>query len=590
MAQQPQRCVSPECVTTAMEQPTREISRDDHIAVEPVQKVSSDVHQLPQELWYRVFSFARHLGPLVVTDKYLLNCLNKWRTNHDLVFEYLLRFHATNSTVGCEDSTFVTKPSFRKLSSHPLFLGLGLDHQSKLVHQYCILTSNWAWPLIWGAEACCLDVVKKAVGVMQATKHCQTLPANWANICAEIHSYLRTSLYPNYRSVDDLDSILAGAIFHPSSPVCCALHAACSKGHLEVLEYLLDECDPGFQDLGWPLPIGPYPTLLMTACQAGRKQAVQLLLKKGASVHETNFLGHTPLKFAWEYRHADAMQVLIEAGANVALLSDANFCALHTACQEGNLRMVELLVKAFLLCNIPVNDVDPYLKTYTPMYYAICSGNLDIVRVLLQAQPNIPVRIPRRAFNQACSLGRVEVVEWLLSIGRNLSPDVFKRCYYFSDSHGHTPLISACKSNLNMDAEGAGQAKQCCIVDMLMAKLLEVGADVGVQDNQGLAAIHWVCGLGNPIVVKCMLQHCPELAVKRDAHGRTPLHYACFKPGSVLVAKVLLEYSDECVNVADKQSQTPLSYAFEARNVALIDLLASHGASRVGAQERCVSQ
>jgi ankyrin repeat protein len=73
------------------------------------------------------------------------------------------------------------------------------------------------------------------------------------------------------------------------------LHYACSRGHLEVAQYLLangaivDSMSPG------------YTTPLMMAVQSGNEQLVKLLLDKGADIQVRNTNGLTAIDIAVIY-------------------------------------------------------------------------------------------------------------------------------------------------------------------------------------------------------------------------------------------------------------------------------------------------
>lgn len=68
---------------------------------------------------------------------------------------------------------------------------------------------------------------------------------------------------------------------------------------------------------------------------------------------------------------------------NQALNNDDGFCALHYAAEEGNLEIVELLLKC---------RASPNLQTFrglTPIIIAATKGNIACIQAMLQYEGNL---------------------------------------------------------------------------------------------------------------------------------------------------------------------------------------------------------
>uniref|UniRef100_A0A2K5IW38 Uncharacterized protein n=1 Tax=Colobus angolensis palliatus TaxID=336983 RepID=A0A2K5IW38_COLAP len=128
-----------------------------------------------------------------------------------------------------------------------------------------------------------------------------------------------------------------------------ALHWACSAGHTEIVEFLLQLGVPvnDKDDAGWsPLHI---------AASAGRDEIVKALLGQGAQVNAVNQNGCTPLHYAASKNRHEIAVMLLEGGANPDAKDHYEATAMHRAAAKGNLKMIHILLyyktlRVTLLC------------------------------------------------------------------------------------------------------------------------------------------------------------------------------------------------------------------------------------------------
>jgi ankyrin repeat protein len=118
----------------------------------------------------------------------------------------------------------------------------------------------------------------------------------------------------------------------------------------------------------------------------------------------------------------------------------------------------------------------------------------------------------RTLFHVACSSGRTEMVEFLLSKVQNSSKFV-----NLKDQRGFTPLINATISE-SID---------------IMKRLVHLGADVNARNDDGATAVHFAAGDGNIERVR-FLQESGAILIYKSASG-TPLHWAASKGHSFVV-------------------------------------------------------
>ena len=144
-----------------------------------------------------------------------------------------------------------------------------------------------------------------------------------------------------------------------------SLLVASQRGHLRVVQVLLragaDVCVT--DDEG--------DTCLTLAANFGCTETVRTLLcMPEVDVNQSNNSGFTPLHRAVLEQHADVVQVLIDAGADIGQTGP------HYACFGSNQEIVQMLVEAGA-------DVCVIAARKTCLIIAACRGNTEIVRYLL---------------------------------------------------------------------------------------------------------------------------------------------------------------------------------------------------------------
>lgn len=164
---------------------------------------------------------------------------------------------------------------------------------------------------------------------------------------------------------------------------------------------------------------------------------------------------------------------------------------------------------------------------------ACMEGNIaklqDAVKSFLDGHPDSTARDVVVGFHSegktllhvACSSGKLEVVECLLDFCKGNNNQELKSIVNLQDDRGFTPLMNATISE--------------CIP--LMARLIELGADVNARNKEGASAIHFAAGDGSVPRLTVLLEKGAELSFQ-SASG-TPLHWAAAK-GHALAIEALL--------------------------------------------------
>jgi hypothetical protein len=120
------------------------------------------------------------------------------------------------------------------------------------------------------------------------------------------------------------------------------LMAAAQSGHAGLVGLLLEQgADPS---LG---PVAPGPGPLASAAMGGHVEVVRALLAVGVAVDSQDRLqGTTPLMLASAEGHTGVVGMLLEAGADVRVLDETGWTALHHAVRGGHLAVARRLLAA----------------------------------------------------------------------------------------------------------------------------------------------------------------------------------------------------------------------------------------------------
>jgi ankyrin repeat protein len=372
------------------------------------------------------------------------------------------------------------------------------------------------------------------------------------------------------------------------------LWLACINGSASMVERLLNAgADPSTK-----MPEGD--TALMTAARTGDVRAVKALILRGADVNASeNWKGQTALMWAAAANNAAAVEALVEAGANVQartkhrpvplfqtggfgrraernsdVTKQAGFTALHFAVRAGAADAVKVLLKAGATLRDTTADGTGVLVM------AIASTRFELADWLLEqgADPNAAAqgwtalhqiaytRRPNTGVNNPGLVPRDRLDSLTLaknllarganpnqpatknpdvtSVGRKRLTEVGATPFWVASQtldlpymrllveHGanplvandtaDTPLLAASGLVIEKPGESPGSPEE---VAAAVKFLLDLGADPTTVDNDGNTALHGVAIWGSNEAVELLVRAGAKLDVK-NKRGLTPWRIA----------------------------------------------------------------
>jgi len=269
------------------------------------------------------------------------------------------------------------------------------------------------------------------------------------------------------------------------------LYLASMGGHVDVIRHLVERGGDthGVSRSG--------NTLLHIAAYQGHTGALDALIGLGLDVNAApNQYGHTPLMAALWFNHFDAVQLLIDRGANIQHRDSHGESLLHNAAAQGNFDLAQLFIEHGLDVNVTDNN------GATPLAMA-AAGQPEMVRWLIERGANVQQMGDSAAtpLAMAVGLGDTASVRLLLDAGAEVN------CRGWGTD---MPLYLAVQGH-SPDIAGT---------------LIAHGADLSATDpNYGYTPLHLAAVLGYGEIAELLVSHGMAVDTK-DKEGRTPYFYA----------------------------------------------------------------
>lgn len=242
---------------------------------------------------------------------------------------------------------------------------------------------------------------------------------------------------------------------------------AVKNNQKDIIQKLLDAgIDPNTYD-------GRGHTALHVAAINNAPDVARLLIDRGADPRRgrQNSPEHTPLQDAISFRKIDMVELLAQHGGYVPGFGVDGWSLLHRACDTGNTRAVEALLKAGVNCNERTENGT------TPFLIAVKHGNKELVKILLE-YPEV--------------LGTMNE--------QYIKTDERKRtAFQVAVDLGYIPLVAA---------------------------MIEKGADVNRKGADGMVSLMYAIENANLDLIRLLVESGTDVNASYEPYG-TPLAYAC---------------------------------------------------------------
>ncbi len=202
----------------------------------------------------------------------------------------------------------------------------------------------------------------------------------------------------------------AGADLNAPRQDLTPLMCAAQKGDVEILNLLLGARVSRDSKVKIDKTTYDEVTALMHAAKAGKAEAVKVLLRAGAMVDYQDDEGKTALLYATEAGHVDVVKALLQGGARVDQQfdgHDSRFTALLLACDKNHLEVVKALLQSGA-------NVDYQLDNgITALMIATENGDKDLVSLLLSwyARTDLAAKDGHTALTLATAKGNKDIEE-----------------------------------------------------------------------------------------------------------------------------------------------------------------------------------
>ena len=290
-------------------------------------------------------------------------------------------------------------------------------------------------------------------------------------------------------------------------------------------------------------------TALMIACQKKHVDAIHVLLKAGSDTNIVHKDGDTCLMVAVADNCSDeVLQALIDHGVNVNAQNSLNCTALMTACDDKHADAIHVLLKAGADANIV------HKSGLTCLMAAVSSHCInEVLQAIIDhgANVNATDQTNRTALMKACQEKHVDSIHVLLKAGADTN---------IAHMDGWTCLMCAVDSH--------------CSYEMLQ-EIIDHGADVNVTNKYNRTALMIACERRHEDAIHVLLKAGSDTNIAHT-FGRTCLMVAVANNCSDEVLQAIIDHGAD-VNATNRNNHTALMLACGKRHANAIHVLLNAG-------------
>ncbi|KAF5572802.1 ankyrin repeat [Fusarium pseudocircinatum] len=325
-------------------------------------------------------------------------------------------------------------------------------------------------------------------------------------------------------------------------------------------------------------------TLLIWATMGGHDDAFNLLLRRSANLHSQDLRNRTALLHAVAKGFESTAESLITAGAKIDAIDDACYTAVMLATISGSSNLVERLL--MLGANV---DTKEWRHEKNPLLYAAEHGFETCVALLLNAGAEVDFvdKSGRTPLSWAAGNGHANIVNLLLEKGANpnLKDNYLERTpFLWSIKNEQTAVIEILKekspSELGYGLVPRPVPATSPRLEEIQQRYKAVKPDFDWRKTSGGDLLLWA--LDRPLDhrdrveeddIIFLIEQGADVNVNND-NGTSVLRQACWG-GYVKVVSLLIEKGVD-LNGADEDGRTPLASAAEAGHKEIVQNLLDH--------------
>ena len=320
-----------------------------------------------------------------------------------------------------------------------------------------------------------------------------------------------------------------------------AIYGNCSK---EVLQSIID------QGADVNATNNNNSTALIQASSKGNIDAINVLLSAGANMAIQNVVDNTWIHCAiFGNCSKEVLQSIIDQGADVNARNNQNITALMLASRKGNIDAMNVLLSAGANRTIEDADGDTWI------HYAIYGNcSKEVLQSIIDqgADVNATNKNNTTALMLASEKGNIDAMNVLLRAGADRT---------IEDAEGDTWIHCAIHGN--------------CSKEVLQSQI-DQGADVNATNKTKTTALMLASRREN-INAMNVLIYAGAVRTIEDINGDSWIHYAIHRDCSKDVLQSIIDQGAD-VNARNKKNITALMLACEKGNVDAMNLLITAGA------------
>ena len=383
------------------------------------------------------------------------------------------------------------------------------------------------------------------------------------------------------------------------------LHWACRSGALDVVKLLVKA------GAGVRVTDNNGRTCLMCASSRGEAETVRYLVGlKDVDVNHISDDGRSALFSAVRNKHADVVEVLIDAGADIERKGNDGRSPLLVA-SSANLQIVKMLVKAGAgvratsnegntclffatyrghtetmryLVGLPQVDVNhKNNKSLTALHCAANNNHAAVVEVLIDAGADIEAKDDATGSSVLHLSRGLDVVKLLVKAGAEVrvTDDNGSTCLAGASARGEAETVRYLVGLPEVDMNHSSNKGYTSLHRAVLRKhsdvvkvLIDAGADVEAKTDNGCAPLHRACMVGNPEIVQMLVEAGADVCEMDDKSDRCLSVAARY--GHTETVRYLVGLPEVDVNHRNLLGHTALDRARVEQHADVVQVLLEH--------------